>query len=72
MAISLISVYFVGHFVSIATIKFRHIYGKYIRPVGLHADDTTLYDIAFDKDMLENNHQHDRIYSKLGVQIMVL
>ena len=33
-------------------------YGNSIRPVELHADDTTLYDIGFDKDMLENNHQH--------------
>ena len=29
-----------------------------IRTVDLYADDTTLYDIGLDVDMLENNIQH--------------
>ena len=32
--------------------------GDSIRSVDLYADDTTLYDIGLDKDMLENNLQH--------------
>ena len=32
--------------------------GDSIRSVDLYADDTTLYDIGLDKDMVENNPQH--------------
>ena len=32
--------------------------GDVIRSVNLYADDSTLYDIGLDKDILENNLQH--------------
>ena len=32
--------------------------GAAVRSVDMYADDTTLYDIGFDKDILENNLQH--------------
>ena len=32
--------------------------GHAIQSVDLYADDTTLYDIGLDKDMIENNLQH--------------
>ena len=34
------------------------IIGDAIRPLDLYTDDTTLYDIGLDKDMLENNLQY--------------
>ena len=33
-------------------------FGDSNQSVGLYADDTTLYDIGLDRDMLENNPQH--------------
>ena len=39
-----------------------------IRSVDVYADDTTLYDIGLDKDMIENNLQHSLNLLKMCCQ----